>query len=149
MNAGHVHLLSAHVPVCAVCFGLLLWLVGVVRASVDFRRAAFLLFLLAGLLGGLAYGTGRPALRALENRTGWNARAARQHEEVAVLALAGTSGLGLAAVVALFWQRKAPRLPRGLSGLLLGLALGSGVALGWTSALGGRVSHPEIVLPGR
>ncbi len=149
MNAAHVHLISSHAPVCAVGFGLLLWLVGVVRRSVDFRRAAFILFVAAGLLSGPAYWSGRPALRALESTSGWDARVARQHEEMAVLALGGSIVLGLAALVALLRLEKVPSLPRSVSGLVLGLALMSGVALCWTSGLGGRVHHPEIVSPTR
>lgn len=149
MNAAHVHLISSHAPVYAVGFGLLLWLVGVVRHSVDFRRAAFILFVAAGLLSGPAYWSGRPALRTLESAPGWDARVARQHEEIAALALGGSVVLGLVALVALFRLGKGPSLPRSLSGLVLGLALVSGVALGWTSGLGGRVHHPEIVSPSR
>lgn len=149
MNAAHVHLISSHAPVFAVAFGLFLWLVGVMRRSVDFRRAAFILFVAAGLLSGPAYWSGRPALRALEPTSGWDPRVARQHEEVAALALGGAVGLGLAALVALFRLGKVPHLPRGLSGLVLGLALLSGAVLCWTSGLGGRVRHPEIVSPAR
>lgn len=149
MNAAHVHLISSHAPVCAVGFGLLLWLVGLARGSVDFRRAAFVLFVAAGLLSVPAYWTGRPALQALEPVSGWDARVARQHEEVAVLALASSGVLGLAALAALWRLRKVPRLPRGFSGLVLGLALVSGGVLCWTSGLGGRVRHSEIVAPAR
>lgn len=149
MHTAYLHLLTSHAPVCAVVFGLLLWALGACGRGPDFRRAALVLFLLAGLLSGPAYLSGAPARRALATRTDWDARAADQHEEVAALALGATLALTAAAGLALFRLSRASQLPRGLSGLLLGLALLSGATLVWTSGLGGRVRHVELRQPMR
>jgi MFS family permease len=149
MNAAYLHLLTSHAPVCAVVFGLLLWVLGWCWRGPDFRRAALVLFLLAGLLSGPAYLSGAPARRALTAQEGWDARAADQHEEVAALALGAALALAAAAGFALFRLGRASQLPRSLSGLLLGLALLSGATLVWTSGLGGRVRHVEIRQPMR
>ncbi len=149
MNAAYLHLLTSHAPVCAVGFGLLLGVLGWCWRGPDFRRAALVLFLLAGLLSGPAYLSGAPARRALAARTDWDPRAADQHEEVAALALGTTLALAAAAGFALFRLSRPAPCPRGLGGLLLGLALLSGATLVWTSGLGGRVRHLEIRQPMR
>jgi hypothetical protein len=149
MNTAYLHLLTSHAPVCAVVFGLGLWALDRCWRGPDFRRAALVLFLLAGLLSGPAYLSGAPARRALAARTDWDARAADQHEEVAALALGATLALAAAAGFALYRWARASQLPRGLSGLLLGLALLSGATLVWTSGLGGRVRHVELRQPMR
>lgn len=149
MSAVHVHLFTTHAPVWAVVLGLLLWALGLVWHGTDFRRPAWVLFVLAGLLCGPAYFSGAPARHALAAQTGWDWRVADQHEEVALLALGITLALTAMAALALIRWRPGHQLPRGVQGVLLSLALLSAAVLVWTSGLGGRVRHVEIHQPGR
>ncbi len=149
MNAAQVHLLTTHAPVFAILFGLVIWLAGLVWRKVDFRRAALLLFLLAGLLAVPAFVSGKPALKTMESLPGVNRQALDQHEEVAMLALAATAVLGLAAVAGLVAFRKAAAWPRWFGGVALTLALVSGALMIWTASLGGKGRHSEINRPAR
>jgi hypothetical protein len=144
MSATQVHLITSHAPVFAILFGLVIWLAGLVWRKVDFRRAALLLFLLAGLLAVPAFVSGRPALKAMEFLPGVNRHALDQHEEVAMLALAATALLGLAAGAGLVAFRKAAAFPRWFGGVTLALALVSGALMIWTASLGGQGRHSEI-----
>ncbi len=144
MNAAHLHLLISHAPLCAVLFGLVLWGLGRRWRSVDCRRAALVLFLLAGLLAAPAYASGSPALRALESFTGWDRRAAEQHAELALPTLVITALLAVGAAAGLWTLRRAPHLPRSLAVTLPGLSLLSAGSLAWTSSLGGRTRHLEL-----
>lgn len=149
MNAAQVHLITTHAPVFAILFGLVIWFAGLVWRKVDFRRAALLLFVLAGLLAVPAFVSGRPALRAMENLPGVNRHALDQHEEVAALALAATAVLGLTTAAGLVVFRKAAALPRWFGGVTLALALVSGALMIWTASLGGKGRHSEISRPAR
>ncbi len=149
MSAAQLHLITTHAPGFAILFGLVVWLAGLGFRSPDFRRAALLLFVLAGVLAAPAFLTGRPALPAVEGMPGMDSRSLAQHEEVAVLALAASSLLGLAALGGLVCLRRSPRWPRWFSVLTLGLALLSGALMIWTAGLGGRARHPEISRPAR
>lgn len=143
-NAAYLHLLTSHAPLWAVLFGLLLWLLGRVWRSVEGRRAALILFLLAGLLAGLAYASGSPALHALQGTPGWDRRAAEQHADLALPTLVVTTLLAVAAAGGLWALRHGPRLPRSLAAAVLGLSLLSAACLAWTSSLGGHTRHLEL-----
>lgn len=149
MNAAHLHLITTHAPVFAILFGLILWLAGLALRSVDFRRAALLLFLLAGLLAVPAFLSGKPAFYALQTLPGLNRDATEQHEEVASLALVATALVGVAALGGLIAFRRAGSLPRWFAGVILAGALLSGSLMIWTAALGGKARHAEIGQPSR
>lgn len=149
MNAAQVHLISTHAPVFAILFGLVIWFAGLVWRKADFRRAALLLFVLAGLLAVPAFVSGRPARQAMDSLPGVNHHALDQHEEVAMLALAATTVLSLAAVAGLVAFRKAAALPRWFGVVTLALALVSGTLMIWTAGLGGQGRHSEINRPAR
>lgn len=144
MNAAYLHVLVSHAPLCAVLFGLVVWLLGRFWRSVDCRRAAMVLFLLAGLLAAPAYFSGSPALRALEGFQGWDRRVAGQHADLALPTLVITSLLAVAAAGGLWSLRRASRMPRALAVAVLGLSLLSTASLAWTSGLGGRTRHLEL-----
>jgi hypothetical protein len=144
MNAAHLHLITSHAPAFAILFGLILWLAGLALRSVDFRRAALLLFVLAGLLSAPAFLSGKPAFRAIQAMPGLNRDATDQHEEVAVLAFAVTALLGLGSLSGLVAFRRSGALPRWFGGLILTGALASGALMGWTASLGGKARHTEI-----
>jgi len=144
MNAAHLHLITTRAPVFAILFGLILWLAGLGLRSVDFRRAALLLFVLAGLLSAPAFLSGKPALRAIESMPGLNRNATDQHEEVAVLALAATALLGLGSLAGLIAFRRAGATPGWFGEMILAAALLSGALVGWTANLGGKARHAEI-----
>ncbi len=144
MNAAHLHLIVTHAPTFAVLFGCVLWLAGLVLHSLDFRRAALLLFVLAGALSAGAYFTGGPAAQPLMTMPGMNRDLLDQHQEVAVLAFVLTVVLGVAALAGLVAFRPPKPAPRWFAVLALVLALLAGGLLSWTSYLGGRARHSEI-----
>lgn len=144
MNAAHLHLIVTHAPTFAVLFGCVLWLAGLVLRSPDFRRAALLLFVLAGALSASAYFTGGPAAQTLMTMPGMNRDLLDQHQEVAVLAFVLTAVLGLAALAGLIAFRPPKPAPRWFAALALALALLAGGLLSWTSYLGGKARHSEI-----
>lgn len=144
MNAAHLHLVLTHAPTFAILFGVVLWLAGLILRSADFRRAALLLFVLAGALSAGAYLTGKPAAQSLMTMPGMNRDLLDQHQEVAVLAFVMTATLGLAALAGLIAFRPPKLAPRWFSVLALVLVLLAGGLMTWASYLGGKARHSEI-----
>jgi hypothetical protein len=144
MNAAHLHLVISHAPSFGLVFGLLLWGCALVARKEDFRKAAFVLFVAAGLTAVPAYFTGQPARNAIANVPGVNLVAMDQHQEIAVVALVLTALTGVAALAALFAYQPPRKLPRWCALLTLLVGLLAGAAMVWTSTLGGQSRHTEI-----
>jgi hypothetical protein len=145
MNAAHLHLLITHVPTMAAIFGLGLLILGLFKRSEELKQTSLLFFVMAGASAIPAYLTGAPAHEILiKMPIPVSLDASDQHAEVAILALAAASALGIVSLAGLIRYRRGKLLPASFIALTLFLALITSATMAWTAHLGGKIRHPEI-----
>jgi uncharacterized membrane protein len=143
VSATHLHLVINHLPILGIPFGIALLAAGVLRRSLELKRAALVTFALAALFVVPVFLTGEPAEETVERLPGVSEVYIERHEDLAKLSLALTSVLGILSLIALVgWRQK--DLPGGLQAALLTVSLLSAASLGLTGAAGGAIRHSEI-----
>ena len=144
MNWAHLHLLSNHLPVVGMVFGLGLLGWALLRRNEVVQRVALGTFVIVALLALPAYFTGEPAEEVVEDSVGVAEASIEAHESAALVALVGAELVGLLALAALYRARggRAPSVlvPRAV---LVAAIVTSGW-MAWTANLGGRIRHAEI-----
>ena len=145
MNSAYLHLVITHLPVVGTLFGSCLFGYALVRRSEELKRTGLLAFVLVALLAAPAYLSGQPAADLLKHlMPGMTMDACDQHMEVGVLALAGSSVLGVVSLAGLLLCRNKKSLPAIAAVLVLVLALVSCGMMAWTANLGSKIRHVEI-----
>jgi hypothetical protein len=144
MNALHFHLLITHLPLFASFLGAMVLVYGMMKASPATREAAFLMLILAGLGAILSNISGENAEHLAEKIAGISEENIEEHEESAGLVLWMMIPCGLSALAALIAGRFASVYEKGLSRLVLILALLAFAATARTAWLGGKIRHTEI-----
>jgi len=143
MNAAHLHILINHVGVLGFAFGLGLGAFGLLFSKHDFVRAAFVIFVIAGVATIVTHNSGESAEDVVEHLAGVSEASVEAHEEAAKPAFFGGIGVGVLALLALIVSRKRDPAKAIAAGVLLAaLAL-----TGWNiyvSNLGGAIRHPEM-----
>jgi hypothetical protein len=144
MSWAHVHLALNHVPVIGLPIVVLLLLWGLGRRNAEVIRAAFGLLVLLALVTLVVQLTGEPAEELVEGLPGVVDSIVERHEEAALVATVGMSGLGLLALFGWLRFRGGRMLPRWFPPVvLIGGVLLSGY-FGWVANLGGQIRHSEI-----
>ena len=144
MNATHLHLLLNHVPVLGTVFGLGLLAFGMWRKSSELQKAALGVFVIAALVGVVAYLTGEPAEEGIEGLPGVSEVFIEQHENAAAIAFTGIVILGVVALLVLFVSRRGKMVPTSFAAIMLVGAMVVSVLMAWTANLGGQIRHTEI-----
>ena len=101
----YLHLLSNHVPILGSLFGVLLLVVALVKPNLHTTLSAYLILLVSGIGGIVAYFTGEPAEESIEHVAGISHKLIHVHEEMAENALIFVFLLTAAAVVGLWAER--------------------------------------------
>ena len=142
MNGAHLHLMINHVPVIGLfcCLGLLL--AGQWRKNPELVTAGLVALVLVALISIPVYLSGEPAEEIVEE-LGVSHDLIHAHEDGAIWAFIGLEVLGALALVGLVAFRAPKQLPQWFVPALLALALLTTIWVGWVSALGGRIVHPE------
>ena len=143
MSATHLHLILNHLPILGVPFGVVLLLLGVHRNNRDLKQVALGVFVIAALCAIPVYLTGEPAEETVEHLAGVSEMLIERHEDLAKLAMASVSALGLASLAVLLGWRKDDYPTPALTGILI-LSLVTAGALALTGAAGGAIRHSEI-----
>lgn len=143
MSLAHAHLLVNHLAIFGLLFGAGVLLYAIVRGSESITRISFVLFAIAGAGAGAAYLTGEGAEEIVEGQSGVLHSAIETHEEVAIFALVAAAGLGLLALILLFWYRRRP-IPQIARSILLALSLIAATTVAYTAYTGGKINHPEL-----
>lgn len=144
MDQTHLHLLTNHISLFGLVFGLIILAIGLFRKSQDLKLGATIIFLLAGLMIIPAYQTGEDAEDRVEKITGVNEHDIEEHEEAANWARVVTLALGAISLYALIRYRKDKTIPKGLSIAMLLVALFGFSVVARTAYLGGFIRHSEI-----
>lgn len=150
MNWAHVHLLVNDVPILSSLFAALFFIIALRGRNRDtWARAGMIMLGITSLSGLAAYLTGDPALDVIEGQLHTSGHALSEHHVRAAVAISGVAVAAIAGVAALFIARKTGgSYSSRLVTILLLATISAAAALAWTGLAGGRISHPELQLPG-
>lgn len=143
MNGAHLHLILNHFPIVGLIFSLMLLGAALYRKSPELTRAAAVAFVAVALVAIPVYLTGEPAEEIVEHMPGFAEEIFERHETAGLVSLIALGVLGAVSLLGLVVSRGAPALPRWLGPTLLALGLAASAWVGWTSSLGGQITHEE------
>ncbi|MEY4487043.1 MAG: hypothetical protein RL440_1585 [Bacteroidota bacterium] len=137
----YLHLLSNHVPILGSLFGVLLLVVALVKPNLNTTLSAYLILLLSGIGGIVAYFTGEPAEESVEHIPGISHKLIHVHEEMAENALIFVFLLTAAAVVGLWAERAQWKSARKIERFTLVIGIIAFILFAFTGYLGGHIRH--------
>jgi hypothetical protein len=144
MNEAHLHLLLNHIPVFAVAFGFLAWIVSMVLKSNHLRWSAIFLFLLSAVSAYIASETGEGAEDLVETLPGVTKALIHEHEEAAELASLFAYGLAAVALASGWVSRFRSQYFKWAQVLVMLLSLVTIGLMARTAFEGGMIRHTEI-----
>ena len=144
MDASHIHLISNHVPILGVFFGIIVLLFGMSRQSPPTLAAAYLVFLISALVGLVAYFSGEGAEHVVENLPGVTHDGIEAHEEVALYTLIAYVVLAIFSLIAFIRSKNHYNRIRKLAVIILALSVISFIIAAYTGYLGGQIRHTEL-----
>lgn len=143
MNFAYVHLVLNHIPVIGIPVALIFLAYGMYVKNQSAQKFALLvLFGLAAIVIPV-YLTGEPAEELVEHLPGVGKSFIEVHEDAALFSLILTLVTGVAAFLALWFQRN-PKQSRVVNFGVMGMALVAVLSLIYTANLGGKVRHTEF-----
>jgi len=144
MNAPHWHLAINHFPVVGVFLVVLLLGYALVRGRSELYGVSLGALVLLALATVPVFFTGRSADEALMEIPDIDDKLVHIHEAAANVAFIGVGILGVVALAALWFGRKAPQISRGMAAIVFALSLVETALMGRAANLGGNIRHPEI-----
>ena len=137
----YLHLLSNHVPILGSLFGVLLLVVALVKPNLHTTLSAYLILLVSGIGGIVAYFTGEPAEESIEHIAGISHKLIHIHEEMAENALIFVFLLTAAAVVGLWAERAQWKSAKKIERFTLVVGIIAFILFAFTGYLGGHIRH--------
>jgi len=137
----YLHLLSNHVPILGSLFGVLLLVVALVKPNLNTTLSAYLILLVSGIGGIVAYFTGEPAEESVEHVPGISHNLIHVHEEMAENALIFVFLLTAAAVVGLWADRAQWKNAKKIERFTLVVGIIAFILFAFTGYLGGHIRH--------
>jgi uncharacterized membrane protein len=137
----YLHLLSNHVPILGSLFGVLLLVVALVKPNFNTTLSAYLILLVSGIGGIVAYFTGEPAEESVEHVPGISHKLIHVHEEMAENALIFVFLLTAAAVVGLWAERAQWKNAKNIERFTLVVGIIAFILFAFTGYLGGHIRH--------
>ena len=144
MNEAHLHLLTNHVSLFALAFGLLLLLLGLLRKSDELKLGASVLFVIAAIMFFPAKETGGGASKLVKPIAGVNKDAIKDHAGASKWVMPFTTALGVLSLVSIAWFWKRKNIPGWATIGMLMLALFGFGTISRTAYLGGFIRHTEV-----
>ncbi len=157
MEIAYLHLVTNHIPIIGVPFGIVILLFGIWLKNDTLKHLAFLVFIFLGLATIAVFLLGQGGEDFIEELPGVSHDAIEEHEEFAKFPLITVL---IAAAVSLFaliryggfaaLQRRGTvetqdrTVPAWLSIAVLALGIAAAALLGYTGRLGGVIRHPEF-----
>ncbi len=141
MSAAYLHLVTNHIPVTGIFFGLALLAVATFWKSADLQRFSLWFFVLVGLATLIVYFTGEPAEEVVEKIAGVAKEAIEEHEDAALFGLIAVEIIAVLSVLGLFsgLARRRWFMPA-----LLVIVLWASAVLARVAYLGGQIRHTEF-----
>lgn len=137
----YLHLLSNHFPILGSLFGVLLLVVALIKPNLNTTLSAYLILLVSGIGGILAYFTGEPAEESIEHVAGISHKLIHVHEEMAENALIFVFLLTAAAVVGLWAERAQWKNAKKIERFTLVVGIIAFILFAFTGYLGGHIRH--------
>jgi uncharacterized membrane protein len=137
----YLHLLSNHFPILGSLFGVLLLVIALVKPNMNTTLSAYLILLLGGIGGFIAYFTGEPAEESVEHVPGISHKLIHVHEEMAENALIFVFLLTAAAVVGLWAERAQWKNAKNIERFTLVIGIIAFILFAFTGYLGGHIRH--------
>ena len=137
----YLHLLSNHFPILGSLFGVLLLVVALVKPNLHTTLSAYLILLVSGIGGIVAYFTGEPAEESIEHVAGISHKLIHVHEEMAENALIFVFLLTAAAVVGLWAERAQWKNAKKIERFTLVVGIIAFILFAFTGYLGGHIRH--------
>ena len=144
MDLTHLHLLITHLPIMGSILGAIVLIQGVWSNSSQTKIAAYSLFILSSIGGGIAYLTGEAAEETVERIQGVADTVIEQHEEFAIVSLVALLVLGAASLLGIFLEANKAAISRKYALGLMFLAVINFGLVAWTGYQGGQIRHTEI-----
>ncbi len=137
----YLHLLSNHFPILGSLFGILLLVVALLKPNLNTTFSAYIILIISGIGGIVAYFTGEPAEESIEHVRGISHKVIHIHEEMAenslffIFLLTATAIIGLWAECAKWESTKKIEL----FALVVGIV--AFILFAFTGYLGGHIRH--------
>lgn len=144
MDTAYLHLLTNHVPILGTFFGVFLLLIAYFKPQLQTAFSAYVLMIMSGIGGLIAYFSGEGAEEKLEEMASYTAQIHERihlHEEMAentfifIILLTAVSLLGLWSHFAKWEKTKQIQLAILITGLI------AFILFAFTGYLGGFISH--------
>ena len=143
MDTTHLHLISNHVPVFALIFSLLLFVLGDVLKNRTLLNTAMAGFIIAAIASVIAFTTGEAAEESIESIAGTEAFI-EEHEDIAKPANITAIILGTLAIIAVIFEMIKNAIPVYLKRIILFVSCIAVVLVSYTAYLGGLIRHTEV-----
>lgn len=137
----NLHLLSNHFPVLGSLFGIVLLVLAVLKPDLKTTVSAYIILLISGIGGVLAFFTGEAAEERLEHTKGISHKVIHIHEEMAENALFFIFLLTAAAVIGLWAERAQWKSAKRIERFTLVIGIIAFILFAFTSYLGGHIQH--------
>lgn len=137
----NLHLLSNHFPVLGSLFGIVLLVLAVLKPDLKTTVSAYIILLISGIGGVLAFFTGEAAEERLEHTKGISHKVIHIHEEMAENALFFIFLLTAASVIGLWAERAQWKSAKRIERFTLVIGIIAFILFAFTSYLGGHIQH--------
>jgi len=137
----YLHLLSNHVPILGSLFGILLLVVALIKPNLKTTLSAYLILLVSGIGGIVAYFTGEPAEESIEHVPGISHKLIHVHEEMAENALIFVFLLTAASIIGLWAERAEWKSAKKIELFTLVVGIIAFILFAFTGYLGGHIRH--------
>jgi uncharacterized membrane protein len=137
----NLHLLSNHLPILGSLFGILLLIVALVKPNLNTTFSAYLILLVSGIGGIVAYFSGEAAEERVEHIKGISHKVIHIHEEMAENTLFFIFLLTATAVIGLWAERAQWKSKKKIELFALVIGIVAFILFAFTGYLGGHIRH--------
>ena len=144
MNSVHIHLLLNHFPTIGFCIGLALFVIALLRRSLDLQQAGLVIFFVTAALTIATYVSGNDAQEMIRDSGNFPESLVKAHESAALIAFVFMQATGFFAWLGLWMMRRLSRIANWNLAIVLLLALVTFGLMARAADLGGEIQHTEI-----
>lgn len=137
----YLHLLSNHFPILGSLFGILLLVVALLKSSLKTTLSAYIILLISGIGGMVAYFTGEPAEESIEHLKGISHKLIHLHEEMAENSLIFIFLLTATAIIGLWAEGSKWESAKKIEMAALVIGIVAFILFAFTGYLGGHIRH--------
>lgn len=136
----YLHLLSNHFPILGSLFGILLLVVALLKPNLNTTFSAYIILIISGIGGIVAYFTGEPAEESIKHVRGVH-KVIHIHEEMAENSLFFIFLLTATAIIGLWAERAKWESTKKIELFALVVGIVAFILFAFTGYLGGHIRH--------